>query len=227
MCPKNSEKHEESSFTTCRLRLSILCLVEHIAGKGVTWRRVALTKKKKRWKSGKWEKVKEECWTFVEKRGKKRREGQKGVREKFGERVGKRGEKRRRREGGKGRKREKGRLGRRPVTRYRKHRWNNACHCPSPFARETTMFEPPRKNTKKYRKKQKKRTFEQSAHWFVTTNRPKWHLHRPRRPQMLTIVLRHQRPRENATNNSKNDKLMSKFEKCRKHTANTTICCPN
>ena len=43
--PKNADKQATSSFTTCRVRLVILCLVEHIADKGVTWRRVALAKK--------------------------------------------------------------------------------------------------------------------------------------------------------------------------------------
>ena len=47
-----------------------------------------------------------------------------------------------------GRKREKERLGRRPVTRYRKRRWDNACHVPSTFAQKATMFEPLRKNSK-------------------------------------------------------------------------------
>ena len=58
-----------------------------------------------------------------------------------------------RREGGKGREREKGRLGspegRKPATRYRKRHWNFACHVPSTFARKATMFEPPLKKNKK------------------------------------------------------------------------------
>ena len=63
-------------------------------------------------------------------------------------------------EGGKGREREKGRLGspegRRPATRYRKRRWNFACHVPSTFARKATMFEPPLKKNKKCWKTRKK-----------------------------------------------------------------------
>ena len=43
--PNKAEKQAKSSFTTCDVRLIILCLVEHIADKGVTWRRVALAKK--------------------------------------------------------------------------------------------------------------------------------------------------------------------------------------
>ena len=73
--------------------------------------------------------------------------------------------------GGKERTREKGRLGspegRRPVTRFRKRRWNFACHVPSTFARKATMFDPPRKKPQKCGKNQEKCTFEQSAHWFV------------------------------------------------------------
>ena len=99
-------------------------------------------------------------------------------------------------------KRERGRLGssesRRPVSRYRKRRWNFACHVPSTFARKATMFEPPRKNTK-MREKHKKRKFEQSAHWFVTANRPSWHLHRPRRPQVLITVLKPAKMPQNST----------------------------
>ena len=55
-------------------------------------------------------------------------------------------------EGGKGREREKGRLGspegRRPATRYRKRRWNFAFHVPSTFAQKATMFEPASENLK-------------------------------------------------------------------------------
>ena len=43
--PNKAEKQAKSFFTTCDVRLIILCLVEHIADKGVTWRRVALAKK--------------------------------------------------------------------------------------------------------------------------------------------------------------------------------------
>ena len=43
--PNKAEKQAKSSFTTCDVRLIVLCLVEHIADKGVTWRRVALAKK--------------------------------------------------------------------------------------------------------------------------------------------------------------------------------------
>ena len=184
--PRNMQK---SSFTTCRVRLSIMCLVGHIADKGVTWRRVGLAKKhlKKR-KVGEGEgNFMENCLKKKEKEGK----GKKGEKREHWRNNVKNG-----RSGGERGKeitREKGRLGspegRRLVSRYRKRRWNFACHAT------------------------KTRKFEQSAHWFVTTNRPKWHLHRPRKPQMLITVRKpaHHCPklRENASNHSKNDKLMS------------------
>ena len=140
---------------------------------GVTWRRVALTKKrgKKQKMRGGEGKLLENCGQKVKKekgRGKSVKRG------KNGRKNGKKGE--REEKGGKGRTREKGRLGsregRRPVTRYRKRRWDNACHVPSTFVEKATMFEPPRKNTKKCGTKQEKCKFEQSEHWFVTTNRP-------------------------------------------------------
>ena len=133
---------------------------------------------------------------------------------KIGERMGKIGEAEEK--GGKERTREKGRLGspecRRPVARYRKRRWNFACHVPSTFARKATMFEPPLKKQKMREKSQKKRKFEQSAHWFVTTNRPKWHFHTPRRPQMLITVLTSAKMPQK---HGKNDSLLSKIEQKR------------
>ena len=126
MCQK-IEKQAKSSFTTCRVRLIILCLVGHIADKGVTWRRVALTKKR-----GKTQKMRGSEGKILEKRWKKRREEGK---------VWKEGKKK---NGEKGEREEKG--GRKK--RYRKRRWDNACHVPSTFAQKATMFEPPRKNIK-------------------------------------------------------------------------------
>ena len=61
-----------------------------------------------------------------------------------------------------------------------------------PLHKKRPWFEPHRKNTKKCGTKQEKCKFEQSEHWFVTTNRPKWHLHRPRRPQMLITVVKNE-----------------------------------
>ena len=58
------------------------------------------------------------------------------------------------------------------------------------FTRKATMFEPPRQKTKKCGKNHEKSNVEQSAHWFVITNRPKWHLHKPRRQHVLTTVLK-------------------------------------
>ena len=92
--------------------------------------------------------------------------------------------------------------------------------------------------TQKMCEKKEKCKFEQSAHWFVTTNRPKWHLHRPRRPKVLTTILKNEQNatkhhhhclqlRENATNHSNNDKLMSKIRKNTSKTLQeTTIKCP-
>ena len=63
--PESAEKQSKSSFITCRVRLTILCLVGHIADKGVTWRRV---------KVGEGEgKLPENCGKEVKKR---REEGQ-------------------------------------------------------------------------------------------------------------------------------------------------------
>ena len=93
---KNAEKQTKSSFTTCRVRLIILCLVGHITDKGVTWRRVALANKQ--WKSGKWEKVKEKCWKIMEKREGKREKCEKSEKERKRERSGgerKKGDRRR------------------------------------------------------------------------------------------------------------------------------------
>ena len=78
--------------------------------------------------------------------------------------------------------------------------------------------------TQKCGKEQETCKFEQSDHWFVTTNRPKWHLHRRRRPKVLTTALKiakmpkkhhHHCPElsENTTNHSNNDTLMSKIRK--------------
>ena len=106
---------------------------------------------KKRWKKrkvGEGEgKLLEKCGNLWKKeKGREKRV----IRRKIGERMGKMEDTEEK--GGKGRKREKGRLGspegRWPITRYRKRRWNFACHVPSTFARKATMFEPPRKKTK-------------------------------------------------------------------------------
>ena len=126
------------------------CLVGHIADKGVTWRRVALTKRrwKKREVRGGEEKLLENCGKKVKKREGKREKGEK---RKHWRKKEKREVKRRTKEE-KERTREKGRLGspegRNPVTRCRKRRWDNACHVPSTFAQKATMFEPLRKNSK-------------------------------------------------------------------------------
>ena len=91
-----------------------------------------------------------------------------------------------------------------------KHRWNNACHVPSTFARRATMFEPNRLGKKlKNTGKNKKCKFEQSAYWFVTRNRPKWYLHRPRRPHALNTVLKF--AKTITKHSAKNDNLMSKY----------------
>ena len=171
MCPKMPRNMQKSSFRTCRVRFSIPCLVVHIADKGVTWRRVALTKKrwKKREVRGGEGKLLENCGKKVKKREGKREKGKKGEKRKHWRKREKGGEAEEK--GGKERTREMGRLGspegRRPVTRCRKRRWNFACHVPSTFARKVTMFGPPRKKDKKCGKNRKKCTFEQSAHWFV------------------------------------------------------------
>ena len=61
--------------------------------------------------------------------------------------------------GGKERKREKGRLGNaegcRPATRYRKHRWNNACHFPSTFCTKSDHVRTASEKHKKMREKTK------------------------------------------------------------------------
>ena len=104
------------------------------------------------------------CWQggymetcrFDQKTGEKAESGRKKE-GKLEKRMGKR-----ERSGGErwtGEKKKKGRLGnpegRRPATRYGKHRWNYACHFPSTFARKATMFEPPQLKTQKCGKKQK------------------------------------------------------------------------
>ena len=89
------------------------CLVGHIAGKGVTWRRVALTKKSRENEEHqrRWAKHTGELW----KKSEKKRRVKRVRREKIGLKNVKKVE--REEKGGKGRKREKGRLGRKPVTR--------------------------------------------------------------------------------------------------------------
>ena len=86
-------------------------------------------------------------------------------------------------EGGEEREREKGRLGspegRRPATRYRKRRWNFACHVPSTFARKATMFEPPLKKTKNAGKIAKKKPTMTEPSNVISTTSPRqcnfWH----------------------------------------------------
>ena len=126
----------------------------------VAWRRVALTKKrgKKREIERSDGKLLINCGKNREKKGREKGNGWKE--EKLEKTLGKGKELE---EGsGKGREREKGRLGspegRRPATRYRKRRWNFACHVPSTFARKATMFEPPLKKTKNAGKIAKKCT---------------------------------------------------------------------
>ena len=131
------------------------------------------------------------------------------------EKKGKREEKGRR-------KREKERLGRRPVTRYRKRRLDNACHVPSTFAQKATMFEPLRKNSKNAVKNKKNANLSRANTGSSPQTDQKWHLHRSRRPKVLTTVLKNEQNatkhhhhylqlRENATNHRKHDKLMSKI----------------
>ena len=138
----------------------------HIAGKWVAWRRVALTPK--RWKK---RKVRGGEGKLLEKLWKKggKREGQREKCEKSGKKE--KNEKKVEREGG--RKREKERLGRRPVTRYRKCRWDNACHVPVHFCTKSDHVRTASEKLRKMREKQENCKFEQSVHWFVTTNRPK------------------------------------------------------
>ena len=100
---ENAAKQAKSSFTTCRVRLIILCLVGHIADKGVTWRRVALTKKR-----GKTQKVGEGEGKLLETKVKKEKGRGNSVKECKKRKNGKKGE----REEKGGRKREKERLGR-------------------------------------------------------------------------------------------------------------------
>ena len=136
----------------------VRCLVGHKVGKDVTERRVALAKKTgKKQKMGEGEgKLLENCG----RKGNKRREGKRERSKKKKNWRKKRKGRELEEKGGKGRTREKGRLGspesRRPVTRFRKRRWNFACHVPSTFARKAAMFEPPRKKTQKCGKKARK-----------------------------------------------------------------------
>ena len=157
----------------------------HIAGKGVTWRRVALTKD-----AGKTQKMGGGEGNLLEncRRVKKRKK------------HGKKGE--RKEKGGKGRKREK--VG--PAGLL--HDTANVVGMMPAMSRPPLHKKRPCSNslgkTQKCGTEQEKCKFEQSEHWFVTTNRPKWHLHRPTRPK------------KNTTNTlQKNDSLMSKIDQKR------------
>ena len=180
---KNAEKQAKSSFTTCRVQCvggaswgTLLTKGSH--GDASLWPKNAGKNRKMRGHEG----------TLQEKCGKKR-EKEKG--------IGKRCEKREnwRKNGRKGQKR------RRKVERREKERregWEIQRAVGLLHDTAITVGIMP---TQKML--EKKRTFEQSAHWIVTTNRPKWHLHRPRRQQVLTSV--------------------PKFEKYHKNSAKTTI----
>ena len=88
MCVKMPRNRQKSPFSPSRVRLSILCLVEHIADKGVTWRRVALAKN--RWKKRKVEEGEGKVLEMWKKR-KKRRKGEKGEKRENWRKNGKNG----------------------------------------------------------------------------------------------------------------------------------------
>ena len=125
--------------------------------------------------------------------------------------------------GREGRERRKKKLGRMPVTRYRKRRWDNACHVPSTFAQKATMFEPLRKKLKKCEKNKKNAHLSRAntgsspqtdQNGTTTGPEAKGARHCPKNEQNATKPHHHcPEIRENTTNHSKNDKLMSKIRK--------------
>ena len=200
----------------------------------VTWRRVALTKKR-----GKKREIEGSDGKLLVNGGKKRekkkgREEGKGWKEEKLEKTLGKG-KELEEEGGKGREREKGRLGspkgRRPATRYRKRRWNFACHVPSTFARKATMFEPLWKNSKNAGKTRKmqiwaERTLVRSPRqcnfWQPSTReRPGTDSARARVAQQL----RKNHRKCHKTDRTQFSPLSKIHQKCLKNMANTTKSC--
>ena len=101
--PKNAKKYAKMHVHNVSRHVCGRCLTKHIADKGVTWRRVVLTKK--RWKTRKIEgsegKLLEKMWKKV----KKKRGGKRVKRVEIGERMGNRkgsgGERRKKKREGK------------------------------------------------------------------------------------------------------------------------------